>query len=252
MTVQDETKFVVLTTNRSGSVWVMSTLNEAPGVTAQGELFLPRPRVKDRRWDTDFALPRYIERPADGPSIRPFSVFAYLADLYRRPGKVGFKLMYAQLGRYPEILAYLIGHRVRVVHLIRRNHLDVLLSYAIKAKIGQAHLLPGQSAPDDLRVELDTEKLDKQLAWLQKKQNVARRLLSGCRLPHLEVAYEDLLRDHEQFRPIWDFLSISSEESLPQSNLVKIRRGGHREVIGNYEQVQAALASSKFASLLEQ
>ena len=41
MAVDVATKFVVLTTNRSGSVWVMSTLNSFPHVTAQGELFAP-------------------------------------------------------------------------------------------------------------------------------------------------------------------------------------------------------------------
>jgi LPS sulfotransferase NodH len=246
-----ETKFVVLTTNRSGSVWVMSTLNSLPHVTAQGELFLPRARVSERRWDSDFACPRFIETRSDGLTFRPFSVFSYLNALYSTPGTVGFKLMYAQLGLYPEMLAYLVRHRIRVVHLVRRNHLDVLLSYAVKAKIGRAHLLVGQSAPDELRVELDNEDLVRRLEWLQKKQSMARKLLSWCRLPHLEIAYEDLLRDQAHFRRIWDFLSIKPEEDMPQSTLVKIRRGGHRDVISNYDEVKEVLANSKFAELLE-
>jgi len=251
VTVEKETKFVVLTTNRSGSTWLMSTLNSLPQVTAQGELFLPRIRVKDRRWDSDFSRPRFIETKSKGLAFRPFSVFAYLSDLYRTPGTVGFKLMYAQLRSYPEILAYLIRHRIRVVHLIRRNHLDVLLSYAIKAKIGQAHLLSGQSAPDDIHVELDSENLIGRLEWLQKQQTMARKLLRWSRLPHLEVSYEDLLRDQAHFYLIWDFLSIQSKEQTPQSTLVKIRREGQRDVISNYDQVKEVLACSKFAELLE-
>ncbi len=140
---------------------------------------------------------------------------------------------------------------MRVVHLVRRNHLDVLLSYAVKAKIGQAHLLFGQSAPDDMRVELDTEDLIRQLEWLQKKQSIARKLLSWCRLPHLEVAYEDLLRDQAHFRLILEFLSIRPEARMPQSTLVKIRRGGQRDAISNYDEVREVLAHSKFAGLLE-
>jgi len=251
MTVDVETKFVVLTTNRSGSEWLISTLNSLPYVTAQGELFLPRARVSERRWDSNFAHRRFIETKPKGLTFRPFAVFSYLDALYRTPGAVGFKLMYKQLGLYPEILAYLIRHRIRVVHLVRRNHLDVLLSYAVKAKIGQAHLLSGQSAPEDIRVELDTENLLRQLEWLQKQRSLARKLLSWCRLPHLEVAYEDLLRDQAHFRQIWDFLSIRIEEHMPQSTLVKIRREGQRNVINNYDQVKAVLAHSKFAGLLE-
>lgn len=245
------TKFIVLTTNRSGSVWVMSTLNSLNGVTTQGELFLPRKRVAEKRWDSEFARPRYIETKA-GLGLRPFSVFSYLDSLYNdAPGIFGFKLMYAQLGAYPEILPYLIWHSVRVVHLVRRNHLDVLISYAVKARLGQAHLLQGQSAPEDMRVELDGEKLIKRMEWLERKQNLARAMLRGCRLPHFEVAYEDLYRNRNEFRQICDFLSVNSEEALPESTLVKIRKGGHRDVIKNYSEVKERLYGSRFATLLD-
>ena len=251
MTDDVETKFVVLMTGRSGSVWVMSTLNSLQHVTAHGALFLRRERSSERRWDSDFARPRFIDTKSDGLTFRPFSVFSYLNALYSTPGTVGFKLNYAQLGKYPEILAYLIRHRIRVVHLLRRNHLDVVLSYAIKANIGQAHLLVGQSAPDELRVELDTDNLVRQLAWMQKRLSIARKLLNWCRLPHLEVAYEDLFRDRAHFRLILDFLSIKPTENMPQSTLVKIRKGGHGDVISNYDKVKDVLANSKFAELLE-
>lgn len=251
MTDNMGSNFVVLTTNRSGSTWVMSTLGGFQGVKSQGELFLPRPRVSERRWDSDFALPRYIETRPKGLKIRPFSVFSYLNALYSMLGIVGFKLMYAQLGAYPEILAYMIRHRIRVVHLVRQNHLDVLISYAVKAHIGKAHLLSGQSAPDEVRVNLDPNSLVWRIVRLQKKQNLARKLLTWCKLPHIEIAYEDLLRDQAQFGPILNFLSIDPQEGKIESTVVKIRNGGHRDVIRNYDEVKNVLASSQFAALLE-
>jgi hypothetical protein len=229
----------------------MSTLNGLSGVTAQGELFLPRERVKETRWDSDFARPRFIETKPEGLAFRPFSAFSYLNALYNMPGAVGFKLMYAQLRMYPEILVYFVRHRVRVIHLVRRNHLDVLISYAVKAKLGRAHLLTGQSRPDEIRVELEAEDLIRRLDWLQKQQTIARRLLILSRLPHLEIGYEDLLRDQANFFPILDFLSIDGQDQPPQSALVKIRQQGQRDVISNYDQVRATLAGSQFASLLE-
>lgn len=251
MTLGTESKFIVLTTNRSGSVWVMSTLNSLPHVSTQGELFLPRERVSEKRWDSDFAIPRFIEAKPDGLSFRPFTVLSYLNNFYRPNGIVGFKLMYKQLSLYPEILIFLIRHRIRAVHLIRQNHLDVLLSYAVKAEIGQAHLLSGQSAPKNIRVTLDAENLIQQMERLEKKQNMARRLLRFCGLHHMEIAYEDLLRDQANFQLIWSFLSIKPKEYTPQSKLVKIRRGEHREVISNYDEVKEVVTGSKFAVLLE-
>lgn len=251
MTRRAGSKFVVMTSNRSGSVWVMSTLSSLENVNAQGELFLPRPRASEKRWDSDFAIPRFIETKPKGLAFRPFSVFSYLNALYNSPGAVGFKLMYKQLGLYPEILAYLIRRRIRVVHLVRKRHLDVMISYAVKAKIGRAHILSGQLAPADMRVELNTKNLVKQLKWLQKKQIIARNLLNWCRLPHMEIAYEDLLRDQSNFSMIVDFLSIKSTENVPQSTLVKIRKGGHRDVISNYDEVKKVLTNTKFAELLD-
>ena len=252
MMANTDSNFVVLTTNRSGSEWVMSTLNNFQNVSGHGELFLPRARILDSKWDADFAYTRFIETKFERFTVRPFSVFSYLKTLYSTPGKVGFKLMYKQLGLYPEILAYLIRYRIHVIHLVRQNHLDVMLSYAVKAKIGRAHLLVGQSAPAELRVELDTRNLVRQFMWLQRQQNIARKLLIWCRLPHLEVAYEDLVRDQNYyFRLIGDFLSINSREQMPQSPLTKIRKGAHRDMISNYDQVKKVLANSKFASLLE-
>jgi len=160
-------------------------------------------------------------------------------------------LMYKQLGLYPEIFPYLIKHRVRVVHLVRKNHLDVLVSFAVKSQLGRAHVLSGQAAPDDIRVELDTGNLIKQMEWLGRKQDIARKLLLWCKLPHLEVTYEGLLRNQDHFQQIRDFLSIGPDEQLVRSNVVKIRKGGQRDVIKNYNEVREALVNSKFAALLE-
>jgi LPS sulfotransferase NodH len=245
-------KFAVLTTNRSGSEWIISTLNNFQDVSAHGELFLPRPRILNGKWDADFAYTRFVETKFKSWTIRPFSVFSYLNTLYAMPGKVGFKLMYKQLGLYPEILVYFMRHHNQILHLVRRNHLDVMLSYAVKAKLGQAHLLVGQTTPDKLQVELDTRNLIEQVTWLQRQQNIARKLLQWCKLPALEVAYEDVVQNQSHyFKLIGDFLSINSEEKMPRSPLTKIRKGTHRDIISNYDQVKQVLSNSKYARLLE-
>ena len=246
-----DTKFIVFTTNRSGSTWLMSTLHSLPTVTAQGELFLTRKRSSEKRWDSDFACERFIEAKPSGLPFRPFSVFSYLDRLYSGPGTVGFKLMYQQLGHFPEILFYLMRHRVRVIHLIRQNQLDVLVSAVIKANIGRAHILSGQAAPDKIKIALQTEDLVQQLEQLRRRQSIARKLLVWCKLPHIEVIYENLVRDKNQFQAIWNFLSIDPGNHAGQANIVKTRRGGYRDVIVNYDEVKEALANTSFAALLE-
>lgn len=246
-----QTRFVVFTTQRNGSTWLMSVLNALENVTAQGELFLPRPRSPDKRWDSDFAYPRYVESRDRHGSLRPLSVFEYLSTLYRSPGAVGFKLMYSQLRHYPEILPYLMKKRIRAVHLVRRNHLDVLISFAIKREIGKAHILSAKDRPSDVRVDLDTSSLLRELRKLELKHDVGRKVLRLARLEHIEVAYEDLLRDNARFEQVLEFLEVPAEHGLPQSNILKTRIGGQEQVVGNYDEVRAILRGSKFARLLD-
>lgn len=245
------TRFVVFTTQRNGSTWVMSVLNGLDGVSAQGELFLPRPRSPEKRWDSGFAQPRYVESRRRHGSVRPLSVFRYLSALYRGDGAVGFKLMYSQLRRYPEILPYLMRNQIRVVHLVRRNHLDVLISFAVKREIGKAHILSPEDRPSDVRVELDTRSLVRDLRKLELKHKIGRKVLRLGRLEHIEVAYEDLVADPARFDEVLEFLAVPHEKGLPQSNILKSRTGGQREVVANYDEVRVVLQGTKFAGLLE-
>ena len=75
--------------------------------------------------------------------------------------------------------------------------------------------------------------------------------MTWCRSPHIEISYEDLLRDPTHFDTILDFLAIEPSENASESSVVKIRKGGHRNVIINYDEVKELLASSKFAGMLE-
>ena len=245
------THFVVFTTQRNGSTWLMSVLNGLPDVTAHGELFLRRRRSPERRWDSDFAYPYYVESKARHGRLRPLSVFSYLNALYSAPGSVGFKLMYSQVRDYPEIVPYLMRRRIRVVHLVRRNHLDVLISFAIKREIGKAHLLAQEDRPQDLKIDIDTHSLVKDLRRLQFKHDVGRKLLKASRLRHIEVAYEELVADQTHFERVLAFLRLPAEDGLPESNIFKTRVGRQAEVVRNYDEVRNVLLNSRFAALLD-
>jgi len=251
MSTDPGTNFVVLTTQRNGSTWFMSLLTSLDSVSAHGELFLPRPRSPEKRWDSDFAYPRYIESRARHGSLRPFSVFAYLTTLYNSPGSVGFKLMYSQLKQFPEIIVYLKHKRIPVVHLVRRNHLDVMISFQLKRAVGRAHILSPADRPTDMKIDIDTSTILKDLQRLQFKHDVGRRLLRFSGLPYLEVAYEDLLTDGARLTNVLAFLNIEAPGQAPHSNILKTRLADQREVIRNYDEVRRVLENSRFADLLD-
>lgn len=229
----------------------MSILNAYEDVVAQGELFLPRPRSPEKRWDSDFAYPRYVESRARHGRLRPRSVFRYLDAFFAQGEHVCFKLMYSQLRRYPEILPYLLRNRVRVVHLVRENHLDVLISYAVKREIGRAHVLAADDRPRATTVDLPASSLLRRMWWLQLKHDTARRLLGSSGLLHLEVSYEELVRDPGRFADILAFVGVSTVGEQPRSHILKTRQGGQRDVIANYDEVARALGGTRFAVLLD-
>lgn len=250
----NDTNFVLLTAPRSGSTWLVSMLNKVEGASAYGELFLPRKRQPDQvQWDVDFAYPRFFDQHTPELPLRPLKVFAYLNRLYRQEGVVGFKLMYAHLKKYPELFAYLQLRRIRVIHLVRRNSFDVILSQALNQKLNLAHQISGQERHlGDVQVELDTKTLLRRLRRKQRVANRYRALLRLSLLPHMEIAYEDLVQEPKTFRSICKFLSLPEQDDLPESKFTKIRKKSQADIIRNYTEVRNLLAGTEYECWLSE
>ena len=246
------TKFIVLSSQRSGSTWLVSLFNGMENTRAYGELFLKRKKSNEEGlWNDESQYPRFPEVASRGGRFRARQTFSYLDALYAQDGAVGFKLMYTQVMKYPEIAIYLFLHRIRVLHLVRRNLLDVLISREIKNKTRQPHLLAGKSHPEDIQIKLNPKKLLARLERRNKRMESARRLLRWSTLPYMEVAYEDLLSDPTSFGRVCRFLAINTQERMPESALVKINTKSHPELISNYEEIKATLIGTPFAHFIE-
>lgn len=241
--------FIILTSPRSGSTWLVSLLNQMENTSTFGELFLSRKR--SGKWDNDFAYPRFFEARRAGGRIRPVEVFKYLDALYQQPGAVGFKLMYSHLRRYPELMAYFLIHRVRVIHLVRKNPLDIVISQALKRKIKKAHRLADEPPLENVQVELNTETLIKKLHIKQRKIKRGQLILRLSGLRSIEIGYEDLQKDPSVFQSLCRFLSLETENVMPQSRFQKIRRESQEQIIKNYSDVKKVLEGTRFVSYLE-
>ncbi len=242
-----DNEFVVLSAARSGSTWLIDTLNNLDDATAYGELFVSKERefiggAKD--------YPEFIKVEAKRNSIRPFSVFSYLNDLYRKTGVVGFKLLYGDLRTYPEILAYLLWHRIKVIHLVRHNYVDVVISLKIAEARGFWHASDQQKLKA-VKVHIDPYELLQRARKLRKNIKMIRYLLHWCQLPCIEIIYEDLLINPASFELIWDFLSINPKRAVPHSRIVKTGKSEHRDMLKNYDEVKKVLANSEFSDLFK-
>jgi len=225
----------------------MDLLSRQPGVCAYGELFLDEPRTSPAVASLG-DRPRFIETVMRPTSVRPVAVFRYLAAVYASGDVTGFKLMYTQLRSYPEMLAYFALRRVRIVHLVRFNVLDVVVSEELARITGASHARTGDVG-DVPKVTLDTGTLIDRLNRRQKASGVARVLigLTSCR--SLEVSYEQLLSETCQFSRLCDFLSVPGVLTV-ESQLGKRGAGSHRKAIANYDEVRTTLESTPYETML--
>ncbi|MBW3567447.1 MAG: hypothetical protein KY410_05720, partial [Proteobacteria bacterium] len=195
--------FIVLTTQRTGSSWLMDRLDHSPEVEGHMELFRFDVRREPARAGTnDYPdeYPRFVEsRDTQARGRRPFAVFRYLREFYSQRRAVGFKLMYSQLRDYPEILPWLVWRRLPIVHLVRANHLDVVVSERLADATGHSHAVEESASTAPVRLDLDPDYVLRKVRKLERQQRAMRRLFQALPNPLLEVTYETLCNDPRGF-----------------------------------------------------
>lgn len=247
------TPFVVLTFPRTGSSWLIDTLDSHPRVVAYDELFYGAGGAPGHARSD---LPNFVHYRSRSPWARRLGVLrrlTYLRTVYRdRPGvrAVGFKLMYVQARSHPGLLSLLAVRRVRAIHLSRRNLLDAAVSYDLARSTGVFHPRRGEAVPRAL-VRLDAAQLVARLEGMELDIARARSWLARFRFPRIEVVYEELAaRTKETLGEILRFLAIGPTADGLDSQLVRPTDEHSLRRVENPEEVRAALAGSRFEWML--
>jgi len=173
----------------------------------------------------------------------------------KQPTAVGFKLKYQQLDKYPEILPYLREHKIKIIHLIRRNLLASIISAEMvpemlarfrHANLSKSTRLDGLS----LSVSLDSSTIVAQLSALEYLIDKSKAVIAG--LPTIEVTYEDLIQSPTKTnRSILRFLGIDPRGTL-KSKYRKIMPNLPKDGIRNIGQIREILGQTRFARYLDE
>ena len=230
--------FVVLSQARSGSTWLINALNNIDGVTSYGELFLNDPTMFV---DGATKMPRFLLWKQTQRGFRPFSTYRYLRNVFDGKGKTCFKLMYPQMFRFPELTFALVFRKIHVIHLVRKNPLDAVLSNAIAFQRGKYHFMKHEEVPDEKQINIDPAFMIKAIRTNELGTRTARTLLKASRLVHKEFYYEDLAADTNYFKPIWEFVGEEYELNPPAWKSKKIRSKSAATTIKNYDEMLLAL-----------
>ena len=207
------------------------------------------------RWGKEKGLPywqTYARGKAGGRVARPYWLWRYLGEAFdERPGAdaIGFKLMYSQLISISKpLMPSLWLKRVRIIHLIRRNALDVVLSKeAGAARGGKLHARAGDDV-ERVRIRLQTDDLLRRMTLHERAIEGARVRFKRVGLPYRELIYEDLAGDESGFASLFEFLGV--EPAPVSSSLQKVNPTVHEELIENYGEVRDALDGTKYAEQL--
>ena len=253
-------KFILFSKQRSGSTWVIDLLNSHPEIVGFAELFLydmwGQPPVGGdagilawnsflARYVTGSGEPTRRERDRLYNQYLDESVFAS-----RQASKaIGFKLMYNQAVSDLAIPKYLQQNSVSCVHLIRRNHLDAVLSAEAVRLRGLAHA--ETNAPvRQVTIHLEPESIELRLQRRDREIAAASEYADFLGLPVIELVYEELSADITRIIPVLEFLGVDSSAVDLTSRLRKLNSKSHRELISNYDDIARALHGSRFAHML--
>jgi LPS sulfotransferase NodH len=247
------TKFMVVSTQRSGSTWVVDLLNSHPEVVCYGALFLPRHSMPPAGAADRPRFAAYLAERHPGARRRDAMRLAwnYLDELYGQEasGAVGFKFMYSQFSAHPWVLAYARRRGVRVIHLVRRNKLEHVLSKDSAIARGQFHALPGDALTTP-PIHLDPGSLVKRMAREERKVRWAGATLAAIGMPRMDASYEDLAEDKGRFESLLRFLRVDPRVDLLRSDFQRWSRGTPEERIANYAEVKSTLTGTRFSKLI--
>jgi len=253
--VSRPTTFVVLTTQRSGSSWLVDLLNDHPAVAAYAEMFRVTDTTVSDYGATD--VPRFEVMVSRGNFSTSKALagrrYVYLRGLERaHPGAqaVGFKLMYDQTRDHPGLMSLLVLRRARFIHLVRRDLLGGILSFDRAEQRNRWRYHEGDAIPS-ARVHADTSDLLRRLDDREREIQRFRRRLRRLPTQVIEIAYEDLSeRRDDVLQRVLRFLGVTPAKTELTSSLVRSAPASSSEAIENPDDVRAALMGTRFEWLV--
>ncbi|HET8690582.1 MAG TPA: sulfotransferase [Steroidobacteraceae bacterium] len=238
---------IILTTQRSGSTFLVDCLRSHPEVECSGEILNGLPDV-----------PRQMYRGPFRQVVKGFRILRtgawlpgpYLDAFFRRgTARVRcFKAMYNQLAR-PFAARYLVQNEdIRVIHLRRHNLLKVHVSTLLMDKRKQ---LQATAPTETVWIHVDPQKAVAAIRKAQAKFDAYDRQFS--RHPLLQISYEKLIGPdgitEDARNRICEFLGIAQ---LPMTSpLVKLNPDSLRDMVTNYDELERAMRATEFAWMLD-
>jgi len=211
------TPFIILFQGRTGSSWLQDLLRSHPGVVCEPERLVGASRADQWAW-------------LDGlySASRPAGIAA-----------TGCKTKLKDIVEPADLHALIHAHQVRVIHMYRRNRVKQAFSRINARRLFDArrrwNLAAGEQPLPPARIPLEQFE-----AALEHHRALEARLatfLAGVERPRLDVAYEDLLHEHDAtMGAVCRFLGVA--EAPMATGLRKNTPEHVRDAVLNYDEIR--------------
>ena len=245
-------KFVILSTQRSGSTFFRKYIGSHPQIDSRGEIFI------SKHWDDNGHEDRYYHycvqsnfyRLCAKIGLHCLIVPAFLDSFYKNASAStnakGFKLMYNQADKFGIFSSILKSENIVFIHFIRKNLLKMLVSRKLLNATNIAHStvkLPQRT------IELDTDNIIATLTRIDTKISLYKNRLR--KFNALEVCYETFVENPvEKSKAVLQYLSLDTEVKL-STDLKKISSNNLKNVLSNYKEVKRTLMNTRFEKFIE-
>jgi hypothetical protein len=230
---------VIFGTARTGSSLLKSLLNAHPSIHCDGEILNPTFWTRPTR-------PRLLYRvcyryPQVYITLRRFAVqMRYRCPIY------GFKLFERHVHEPGQVLSSLTSAGWRILYLWRRSVFDRTLSALVGAATD--HWISTVESPSPgLSITISQAEFMQTAAFVHTQQVRCAAIMRE--IPHLEIVYEDDLRQAENWQPLLDriyaFLEIPSSPAV--SPVRQTWRRPYHEFVSNYAELVDAFQQSSLA-----
>jgi hypothetical protein len=238
---------MVLTTQRTGSTFLMECLDSHPDIHCTGEIlngqpdtFAPAARGPARY------LIKFVRIARTGAWLPHYRLEQFYGRNYARVSC--FKVMYNQLAR-PFALRYFLGHpEIRVIHLARQNLLKVHVSNLLMQK---RRFLQARAPEPVVWVRVDPAKAIAAIRAAVARHKRYETLFArhACLNVDYESLFDGALLQAATAERICDFLGIPRQPM--KSGIVKLNPESLRDMVKNYDELAEAISRTELAGMLE-
>jgi hypothetical protein len=246
------TKFVILTTQRSGSTVLTRTLDEHPEIFCAGEIFLEakagmhHPEWHFPAWSIVGKKQSMLNKVVNQVNLKLNAVKhlkAFYADGQGANAK-GFKLMYSHIKSAPFIWDYIKSNDIKVIVLIRENVFKMALSRYKMSKTGVAH------SNSEVALKKITVPVQSILQEILRLEQVNKKIIDlSANTNRILIYYRDFNEWNILLQKTFAFLNVSTAALPPV--LKKVSAEDWREEIENYKEIETVFKTNHLEKYLD-